>query len=112
MTGGYLALALAIKRLEKRNVIQPGALVQSVAAVSVGMVNGQAMLDLDYALDLAADVDMNVVMTGDGQFVEVQGTAEGAPFNRRALDEMLALAEKGITILLEKQAAALATAQI
>jgi ribonuclease PH len=112
VTGGYLALALAIKRLERRGVIQPGALVQAVAAVSVGLVDGQAVLDLDYALDLAADVDMNVVMTGDGQFIEVQGTAEGAPFGRRALDDLLALAEQGISVLLKKQAVALATAQI
>ncbi len=112
VTGGYVALALAIKRLEKRGTIRPGSLIQSVAAVSVGMLKGEAVLDLDYALDLAADVDMNVVMTGDGQFVEVQGTAEGQPFDRGALDAMLALAEKGISELLEKQAVALAGANI
>ena len=110
VTGGYVALALAIKRLEKRGTIRPGALIQSIAAVSVGIINEQAVLDLDYALDLAADVDMNVVMTGDGQFVEVQGTAEGQPFDRGALNAMLALAEKGITELLEIQAVALASA--
>jgi ribonuclease PH len=112
VTGGYVALALAIKRLEKRGTIRPGALVQSVAAVSVGIINEQAMLDLDYALDLAADVDMNVVMTGGGEFIEVQGTAEGQPFDRGALNAMLALAEIGIKELLQKQALVLANAQI
>ncbi len=112
VTGGYVALALAIKRLEKRGTIRPGALVQSVAAVSVGIINKQAVLDLDYALDLAADVDMNVVMTGSGEFIEVQGTAEGQPFDRGALNAMLALAERGIKELLQKQAVVLASAQI
>jgi ribonuclease PH len=83
-------------------------LIQPVAAVSVGLIDGQAVLDLDYELDLKADVDMNVVMTGDGRFVEVQGTAEGQPFNRAALNAMLTLAETGITQLLQAQAAALA----
>ncbi|MCB0060736.1 MAG: ribonuclease PH [Caldilineaceae bacterium] len=112
ITGGYVALALAIKRLEQKGTIRPGALMQSVAAVSVGIVDGKAYLDLDYALDLAADVDMNVVMTGDGEFVEVQGTAEGKPFNRTALNAMLLLAELGIKELLEKQQAALASANL
>ena len=112
ITGGYVALALAIKRLEQKGTIRPGALMQSVAAVSVGIVDGKAYLDLDYALDLAADVDMNVVMTGDGEFVEVQGTAEGKPFNRTALNAMLLLAELGIKELLEKQQIALASANL
>lgn len=112
ITGGYVALALAIKRLEKRGVIGSDTLLQSVAAVSVGIVEGKAFLDLDYALDLAADVDMNVVMTGNGEFVEVQGTAEGKPFSRPALNAMLLLAEMGIKELLQKQATALATATI
>jgi len=112
ITGGYVALALAVKRLEKRGVVPVGVLQQAVAAVSVGMVDGTAILDLDYALDLAADVDMNVVMTGAGDFIEVQGTAEGKPFNRAALDAMLALAERGINELLQKQQVALATAAI
>jgi len=110
VTGGYVALALAIQRLEASGAIRPGALRQPVAAISVGMLNDQAVLDLDYALDLAADVDMNVVMTGDGQFVEVQGTAEGKPFSPDALNAMLKLAEKGIKELLEKQRVALASA--
>lgn len=112
ITGGYVALALAILRLEKRRVIEPGALKQGVAAVSVGLLNGKAVLDLDYEMDLAADVDMNVVMTADGRFVEVQGTAEGQPFSRGALNAMLLLAEMGIGQLLKAQADILATAQI
>jgi ribonuclease PH len=112
ITGGYVALALAIKRLEARGAIRSGALTQTVAAVSVGMVEGRAVLDLDYALDLAADVDMNVVMTGDGEFVEVQGTAEGKPFSRTGLDDMLQLAERGIQELLQKQQVALASAKL
>jgi len=112
ITGGYVALALAVKRLEKRGVVPAGVLQQAVAAVSVGLVEGKALLDLDYALDLAADVDMNVVMTDAGEFIEVQGTAEGNPFNRSALDELLTLAERGIEQLLAMQATALANASI
>jgi ribonuclease PH len=108
ITGGFVALALAIGRLAERGLVEPGVLIQPVAAVSVGLVEGQAVLDLDYELDLKADVDMNVVMTGDGRFVEVQGTAEGQPFNRAALNAMLTLAENGITQLLQAQATALA----
>lgn len=110
ITGGYVALALAMKRLEQKGTLQPGALIQSVAAVSVGIVHGKAMLDLDYAMDLAADVDMNVVMTGDGQFVEIQGTAEGKPFSRPALNALLLLAENGIKELSQRQQAVLTQA--
>lgn len=112
ITGGYVALALAIRRLEKRGTVGPGVLTQSVAAVSVGVVNGKAALDLDYQMDLNADVDMNVVMTGDGRFVEVQGTAERDPFGRGALNAMLLLAEIGIKELLVLQTEALARAKI
>jgi ribonuclease PH len=112
ITGGYVALALALKRLEKRGVIPPTTLIQPVAAVSVGIVNGKAVLDLDYAMDLNADVDMNVVMTGDGRFVEVQGTAEGEPFTRGALNAMLMLAEYGIKHLLKLQSEALLNAKV
>lgn len=112
ITGGYLALALALRRLQKRGVLKSNPLRLAVAAVSVGLVNGKAVLDLDYQQDLAADVDMNVVMTDDGRYVEVQGTAEGEPFPRPALNAMLMLAEAGIGELLKLQAAALAAAQI
>ncbi len=111
ITGGWVALALAIRRLERDKKVPSGTLERQVAAVSVGIVRGQAMLDLDYALDLAAEVDMNVVMTEQGRFVEVQGTAEGAPFTRGALNAMLVLAELGIRELLEHQRAALAQAE-
>lgn len=112
ITGGYVALAIAIRKLEAKNLIPNGVLLDSLAAVSVGVVGGKPMLDLDYALDLAADVDMNVVMTGKGEFVEIQGTAEKQPFSRAALNEMLLLAEKGITELQQKQAAALLLAKL
>ncbi|MGL4648888.1 MAG: ribonuclease PH, partial [Caldilineaceae bacterium] len=101
VNGAYVALALAVKRLEKRNAIPVGILRQPVAAVSVGIVNGLAMLDLDYEADQNADVDMNVVMTGDGRFVELQGTAEKEPFPRAALNAMLLLAESGIKRILK-----------
>ncbi len=107
ITGGYVALALAIQDLESKKLVKPGVLKQAVAAVSVGIVKGRATLDLDYELDLNADVDMNVVMTSDGRFVEVQGTAEGEPYSRAALNAMLLLAEMGITELLEMQQLAL-----
>ena len=109
ITGAYVALALAVRRLAKReaSVDAEAVLMQPVAAISVGMVDGRAMLDLDYELDVAADVDFNVVMTGDGRFVEVQGTAEGAPFSRGELDAMLALAQDGIQQLIAMQTEAL-----
>jgi ribonuclease PH len=108
ITGGYVALALALKQLEKQKLISANVLLHSIAAVSVGIVGGQVMLDLDYEMDLAADVDMNVVMTGDGRFVEVQGTAEKQPFQPTALQEMLDLATNGIKQLQAMQAEALA----
>jgi ribonuclease PH len=112
INGAYVALALAIKRLEKKGTIPAGVLRQPVAAVSVGLVKGKAVLDLDYEMDLNADVDMNVVMTGDLRFVEVQGTAEGEPFPRAALNAMLMLAEVGIKRILKAQAEALERARI
>lgn len=112
INGGYLALALAIKRMEKRDLFRENPLKQAVAAISVGMVDGQPVLDLDYPLDLAADVDLNVVMTRDGRFVEVQGTAEGDPFSREALDSMLDLAAQGIQNVMGLQDSALAAAKI
>lgn len=112
ITGGYVALALAIKRLMKSGVIETDPIKQAVAAVSVGILDGKAYLDLDYKLDVAVDVDMNVVMTADGRFVEVQGTAEGEPFSRDALNAMLLLAELGIRDLHNLQNDALASAKV
>jgi ribonuclease PH len=96
ITGAYVALADAVSWLDARGrLARPTALAQSVAAVSVGVVDGEPRLDLAYEEDVAAGTDMNVVCTGDGSFVEVQGTAEGAVFNRRTLDELLDLAVTG-----------------
>jgi ribonuclease PH len=108
INGGFVALAIALKRLEKQKVVGPGTLKQSVAAVSVGLLNNKAILDLDYQMDLNADVDMNIVMTSDGRFVEIQGTAEGEAFSRGALNAMLVLAEFGIKQVFKAQESALA----
>jgi ribonuclease PH len=96
ITAGYMALALALRALKERGVIKADALEDSVAAVSVGIVEGVPLLDLCYEEDARAEVDFNVVMTGSGKLVEVQGTAEGAPFSRADLDTMLSLAAEGI----------------
>lgn len=112
ITGGYVALALAVARLEKARKVPAGVIKQAVAAVSVGILGKKAALDLDYEMDLAADVDMNVVMTADGRFIEVQGTAEGEPYSRAALNAMLLLAELGIKQLLAAQSEALAQAKL
>jgi len=105
ITGGFVAVADAIGRMA--NVDPVKAIRDCVAAVSVGLVGGEPVLDLNYVEDSAAAVDMNVVMTGHGEFVEVQGTAEGAPFDRARLDDLLALAEKGIRGLIGVQRRAL-----
>jgi len=107
ITGAYVALADAIGWLRERSLLTAEPLTGSVAAVSVGMVDGLPLLDLCYTEDSAADTDMNVVMSGDGDFVEVQGTAEGAPFNRALLDELLDLGAKGCAQLTALQRAAL-----
>ncbi len=96
ITGGFVALKLALDRLIKEGKLDAVPLTQSVAAVSCGMVKGTAVLDLDYVEDSTAEVDMNVVMTGDGGLVEVQATAERTPLSRTSLDELLALAGAGI----------------
>jgi ribonuclease PH len=96
ITGGYIALALALRGLAAQGLVPDDVLVDTVAAVSVGIVDGEARLDLCYEEDSGADVDFNVVMTGAGEFVEVQGTAEGVPFRRDGLDELLDLAVAGI----------------
>jgi ribonuclease PH len=103
ITGGYVALALALQRLVDQGIIEPGVLLAPVAAVSVGLVDGQVLLDLCYQEDSTADVDMNVVMNADGDFIEVQGTAEGRLYSRSELDDMLDLAEKGIEALIAFQ---------
>ena len=96
ITGGYIALVLALKKIRKAGVIADWPILQEVAAISVGMKGGVALLDLNYEEDSTAEVDMNVVMVGSAQFVEVQGTAEGKPFTKKQMDTMLALAQKGI----------------
>ena len=107
ITGGYIALALALRALEERGVAPANALTDSVAAVSTGIVGHVSLLDLCDEEDAEAEVDFNVVMTGSGKLVEVQGTAEGDPFSRGQLDEMLSLAEEGIARLTEVQREAL-----
>lgn len=103
VSGGYVAVALALRRLAEGGVLPSDVLRAPVAAVSVGMVSGEPMLDLCYAEDSVADVDVNVVMTAGGEYVEVQGTAEGRPLRRAMLEELLDLAEKGIRELLAIQ---------
>jgi ribonuclease PH len=107
ITGAYVALHQALAGLVDAETIESIPLKDAIAAISVGIVDGAAVLDLDYNEDSAADVDMNVVMTGSGEFVELQGTGEEATFTRSQLDEMLGLAETGIENLLEAQKAAL-----
>jgi len=103
ITGGYLALALALRGLAQRGVVPSDLLTDTVAAVSVGVVGGRPILDLSYEEDAGAEVDCNVVMTGSGRLVEVQGTAEGEPFSRGELDAMLDLATAGIAGLTKIQ---------
>ena len=105
ITGAFVALALALEALRKRDVIKSIPLLDYVAAISVGIVDGEALLDLAYDDDSRADVDMNIVKTGDGRFIEVQGPAEGSPFGREALTSLLDLADLGIRQLIEKQRA-------
>jgi ribonuclease PH len=108
VTGGYVALLLAARKLIAAGVVPPEALLAPVAAVSVGVVGGEPLLDLCYDEDLHADVDMNVVMNRDGRFIEVQGTAERQPFDRTMLNRLLDLAAGGIGKLLRLQGEALA----
>ena len=109
ISGAYVALHDALTRLQKKGVIPGNPLTAAVGAVSVGIIDAVPMLDLDYSEDVRAEVDMNVVMTSEGRFVEVQGTAEGAPFTRSELDDMLGLAEHGIAQILDLQVEVLAT---
>jgi ribonuclease PH len=103
ITGGFIALTLALKHLKKQGLISDMPLKDYVAAVSVGISQGQVLLDLNYAEDSAADMDMNVVMVGKGEFVEIQGTAEKNPFTKRQMDESLNLAKQGIRQLIAIQ---------
>ena len=104
ITGGYVALARAVNALLAEKRIAESPIREAVAAVSVGVVESVPMLDLDYSEDSVAEVDMNVVMTGGGRFVELQGTAEQTPFRKSDLNRLIALAEKGVGELLEIQA--------
>jgi ribonuclease PH len=106
ITGAYVALQLALQAMIEEGGLASLPLNQSVAAVSCGMVDGQALLDLDYSEDSTAEVDANVVMTGDGGLVEVQATAERTPLSRASLDELLAIAQSGIEELRAAQAEA------
>ena len=99
ITGAWIALHRGLERLVEQGQLTQIPLTGQVAAVSVGLVNGLPLLDLDYSEDSSADVDLNVVMALDGSFLELQGTAERASFNRKQLDQLLDLAEKGITQL-------------
>lgn len=107
ITGAYVALALACRKLVKQGTVKTNPIVSEVAAVSVGIIEGTPILDLAYVEDSEADVDMNIVCTGAGKFIEIQGTAEREPFTREQMDEMLKLAETGVNKLFEAQRAAL-----
>ncbi|MDA8743218.1 ribonuclease PH [Rubripirellula amarantea] len=107
ITGGFIALAIATQQAVPGSTIGNGPLKDSVAATSVGLIGEECKLDLDYELDFAADVDMNVVMTGSGRFVEIQGTGEEATFDDQQLAELLRLAKIGIAELTAQQIAAL-----
>ena len=110
ITGGYVALALACARLVEEGKLEASPLTQSVAAVSCGIVDGEPLLDLDYPEDSGAEVDANVVMTGEGGLIEVQATAERTPLSRASLDELLALGAAGIEKLRAAQQEAVAAA--
>jgi ribonuclease PH len=108
--GGWIALHDACSRLLAKGTLARHPVLRPVAAISVGVIDGTPMLDLEYTEDVRAEVDMNVVMTGDGRFVEVQGTAEGVAFTRAELDALLGLAEEGITDIVAAQEAMVAEA--
>jgi ribonuclease PH len=110
ITGAYVALVLACERLREKGRLEQSPIVGSVAAVSCGVVEGRALLDLDYGEDSSAEVDANVVMTGEGDLIEVQATAERTPLSRASLDELLALAAVGIQELRTTQQQALGSA--
>jgi ribonuclease PH len=103
ITGGFVALVLALQKMRETGQIKSIPVQDYVAATSVGIIGGLPMLDLAYEEDSRADVDMNIVKTGDGRFIEIQGTAEGPPFEREALDDLMALGDKGIRDLVALQ---------
>ena len=107
ITGAWLALEQACRSLVEQGVLEQSPLVDQVAAVSVGLVDGQALLDLDYSEDSRAEVDLNVVIAGDGRLLEIQGTAEGEAFSRQQLNDLLNLAEPGVQELMQSQRDAL-----
>lgn len=109
ITGAYVAMVDAVGTLLQKGLLSETPIKDSVAAISVGVYQGQPVLDLDYIEDSDCDTDMNVVMTGSGGFVEIQGTAEGEPFSRQTMDQMLDLAALGIQTLAQLQSQALAT---
>ncbi|BBN60627.1 ribonuclease PH [Hydrogenovibrio marinus] len=108
ITGGFAAMALALDTLIKDGTLTENPLIQNVASVSVGVYQGTPVLDLDYAEDSTAETDMNLVMTEDGRFIEVQGTAEAEPYSLEEMNAMLTLGAKGIKELIQKQKAMLA----
>jgi ribonuclease PH len=108
ITGSYVALALALQSLQRSGKLGPDLVLRPVAAVSVGIVESQALLDLSYVEDVAATVDMNLVMNAEGEFIELQGTGEEASYTEQQLAAMLALGKSGISQLLRCQQAALA----
>lgn len=107
ITGAYVALCDAVKTLLQRQLISSNPILDGLAAISVGIYQNQTILDLDYEEDVACDTDMNVVMTGQGRLVEIQGTAEGTPFTRKEMENMISVAGVGIQILLNTQRDAL-----
>ena len=109
ISGSYVALHDAIDYLLKEKRLVETPIIDSVAAISVGIMNDKALLDLDYAEDSKCDTDMNFVMTGSGDFVEIQGTAEGKPFSKKEMDELTKIAQKGIALINKKQFEALKT---
>ena len=107
ITGGFVALALALKHLQKKGLLKSDPLIVPVAAISVGIVDGQARLDLDYVEDSSAEVDANLIMTADGQLVEVQASGEESTFSEEQLAQMMRIGKLGIADLVKKQQAAL-----
>jgi ribonuclease PH len=112
ITGAYVAFSIACKRLLEERKIKKSPIISEVAAISVGIVDGTPLLDLKYDEDSRAEVDMNIVCTGDGRFIEVQGTAEGSPFTREQMDNLLELGRKGIEQLVRLQRQAIEQGQV